>query len=485
MRVLFCSAEVAPFAKVGGLADVAGSLPQALVALGHDVTVCMPAYGMVVQNPAYGFERVAGDTFVRVNGFTLARATLYTAKIDGVTFWLIDHLDAFAAVTRSEEVYSLMRDDYIFFAQAAMEICQEQDWWPDVVHAHDWHMGLVPVLLRETRHGKWDDVATAFTIHNLAYQGEFGFDTLDEAGLSHDLFNMHKLEAYGAVNFLKSGCVFADQVNTVSPTYAQEITTPEYGCRLEGLMQHLTWDHRLRGILNGIDVHHHDPQRDPELAAHFSADDLAGKQACRHALHTSWGWEADPARPLAVVISRLSNQKGFNLILEALPDLVASGARLAVLGTGDPWAAGELRRAQDEYPDSVRFIEEFNPPLAQRMYGGSDIFLMPSAFEPCGLGQMFAMRYGSVPVVRRTGGLADTVHDGQNGFVFEEKSAGALANAFGRAVAAFREPATWAKLQDTCMRTDFSWDKSAKEYVALYEAAIRRRRAVTAVGSAS
>ncbi|MBX3097743.1 MAG: glycogen synthase, partial [Fimbriimonadaceae bacterium] len=383
MRVLFCSAEVAPFAKVGGLADVAGSLPKALQARGHEVRVVMPAYGLILER----WAPISTTTFeVRINPSWTAEATVYEIKAEGLHLWLIDGPGFFTGIQRSEDVYSQGRDAYIFFAQAALEACHALNWRPEVVHAHDWHMGFVPVLLRETRGGRWDQVGTCYTIHNLAYQGEFGFDTLEVADLPGSLFTPDLLEAYGGVNFLKSGAVYADQTNTVSPNYAQEIQTPEYGCRLDGLMRHLHHLGRLRGILNGIDVHGHNPMTDPDLAAPFSADDVSGKAVCRKNLLNELGLSEDPSAPVLGIVSRLSNQKGFDLVIAAANRVLGMGTRLVVLGTGDPWAAGELRRLEQSYPDRVRFVEAFDVRLAQRIYAGSDIFLMPSAFEPCGLG---------------------------------------------------------------------------------------------------
>jgi len=476
MRILFCSAEVAPFAKVGGLADVAGSLPKALSALGHEVIVAMPGYGMVVNDPQWGFAKTKSEVLVKVNGHRLVRADLWEATIDGVKFWLVDGEGAFAGVSKSQEVYSPQRDDYLFFSHAVLEMCQESEWLPDVVSAHDWHMGFLPVLIKEARHGDWDSVASTFTIHNLAYQGEFGYDTLEAAGVSTKLFNMHQLETYGGVNFLKSGAAFADQVNTVSPNYAEEIQTAEYGCRLEGLMSWLAEDGRLTGILNGIDTDVFDPSTDPKVTAHYSADDTSGKFECRRALCAEAGLHIDDRFPVMGVVSRLSNQKGFDLIIEAAPVILGQGSGLVVLGTGDPWAAGQLRRLEAVYPGRVKFFEAFDVDLAQRIYSGCDVFLMPSSFEPCGLGQMFAMRYGTVPVVRRTGGLADTVFEGENGFVFDERSAGALGAAVERCTAAFQDRDTWSQLVKAGMTGDFSWGKSAKDYVKMFHRAMDARR---------
>lgn len=477
MRVLFCSAEVSPLAKVGGLADVAGSLPKALSKLGHDVRVVMPAYGYVMQNLGDTARVVTDKLFVRVNESRFVKATLWQAEVHGLNLWLIDGDDTFAQASKSEEVYAFGRDAYLFFAQAALEACQDTDWLPEIVHAHDWHMGFVPVFLRTKRSKEWHDTASIFTVHNLAYQGEFGFDTLDDAGLSHDYFHPDWLEAYGAVNFLKAGCVFADRTNTVSPTYAGEIQTPEFGCRLEGFMAHLSTLGRLSGILNGIDTDVFDPATDPRIPANYTVDDLSGKAACREAMISEAGLTISPDKPVFAVISRLSNQKGFDLMVDIAPGLMETGSAFVVLGTGDPWAASELRRLESAYPGQVKFFEKFDTDLAQRLYAGADAFLMPSSFEPCGLGQMFAMRYGTVPIVRSTGGLADTVHEGQNGFTFADRSSGELLEACHRAISAFDNPESWQNLVKEGMSADFSWDSSSKEYVALYQEALGARAA--------
>lgn len=477
MKILFASAEVAPFAKVGGLADVAGSLPKALNKLGHETIVVMPAYGYVVDNPEYKIELIKDDFFVRVNDSRFVKAKLFKTEVTGFTTWLIDGENYFSKSTKSEEVYAFGREDYLFFAQAALEACQDMGWMPDIVHAHDWHMGFLPVLLRETRQDAWNTVASAFTIHNLAYQGWFGYDTLQAAGLSHDLWTMDKLETFGSVNFLKSGCVFADMVNTVSQKYANEIQTAEFGCGLEGVMEHLHAHHRLAGILNGIDTDVFNPESDPHIAANFSAQKPEGKTKCRKALIAEAGLQVTDQNPILAVISRLSDQKGFDLMVAAADRMLATGAAYVVLGTGDPWAAGELRRLEAEHPGKVKFFEAFDPELAQRIYSGADIFLMPSAFEPCGLGQMFAMRYGTVPVVRHTGGLADTVFEDENGFVYYHQNAEEFAQAVERAVNTFSKPEEWQKLVNAGMTHELGWDNSANRYAQFYAQAIDHRMA--------
>ncbi len=484
MKVLLCSVEVSPFAKVGGLADVIGALPKALGHLGHDAIVFMPAYGMVVKDKRYGAKKILAEFPVVLNKNKTIKAELYEIEYGGLKVWLVDGGKTFAKVARSEEVYTPTRNDYLFYSLSAMAACEAMNWIPDIVHSHDWHTAFIPVLMRERFSPKWDSVGATYTIHNLAYQGQFGPDTLSVVDLPTRLFNMNQLETFGKVNFLKAGCVFADQVNTVSPTYAEEITTAEYGCDLHGLMAYLTQQGRLRGILNGIDTAVFDPATDPNLAAHFSAEDPSGKQACRAALCEEFGLDPDPKQPVMGLVSRLSNQKGFDLLVAQARRILKAG-RLIVLGTGDPWAARELRRLEFSLPDRLKFVEAFDVKLAQRIYAGSDMFLMPSAFEPCGLGQMIALRYGTIPVVRRTGGLADTVFDGENGFTFEAQDARELAAAVERGARAFRRPDAWSRLVHTAMSQDYGWDRSAAQYVSMYEEALVERTPDAEMASAA
>ncbi|MBL8067984.1 MAG: glycogen synthase [Armatimonadetes bacterium] len=476
MKILFVSAEMAPFAKVGGLADVAASLPKALKAIGHEVRVFMPGYGLLLEDPSLRAKPVIDQFIVRVNAARFVKGTLYRSQSGGTEVWSVDGEVNFRRARSSEHVYTFSRDDYLYFSQAALEACQETGWIPDVVHCHDWHTGFIPAILRELKSGIWDNVPSVFTIHNLAYQGEFGFDTLDACGLPHSLYRPEMVEAYGSVNFLKTGAAFADQVNTVSPNYAHEIQTPEFGCRLDGHMRYLHSQGRLHGILNGIDAEVWNPATDPALPANYSAEDLQGKSACRNHLVKLGGLTKASEGPILGMVTRLSNQKGFDLLLEAADRLFATGACLVVQGLGDPWASSQLRRLEAKYPGQVKFFELFDADLAQQVYAGCDAFLMPSAFEPCGLGQMFAMRYGTVPVVRHTGGLADTVFDGHTGFTFSEQSGAALADAVERCAATFRKADRWRELVYAGMASDFSWSKSAQAYVQLYRLAVADRK---------
>lgn len=480
LKILVASAEVGPFAKVGGLADVAASLPPALRELGHDCRIVMPAYGLVLDRPELKCERLPGLLEVRLNPTRIEKIAIWQGMSGETPVWLIGG-PAFERVSRSEEIYSPQRDDYLLFSAAILALCERENWIPDILHANDWHTGFLPVLAREKGGRHWNHTGCVYTIHNLAYQGEFGPDTLDYVGLPQALFNMHQLETFGAVNFLKAGCVYSDQVNTVSPRYAEEIQTPQYGCRLWGLMRDLSGLGRLRGILNGIDLTHFDPASDPCLPVRFSADSLAGKAECKRQLIAELGMEPQAGAPMVGVVSRLSDQKGFDLILRQAYGMLNLPVQFVVVAVGDPGAAAELRKLELEWPDRVRFIERFDHDLGQKVYGASDIFLMPSHFEPCGLGQMIAMRYGAVPVVRKTGGLSDTVFEAQNGFVFEEPDAHELLRAMERAVEAYRTPDTWNQVQQAGMRSDHSWQIRAPMYVELYKDALSARGAAVLV----
>lgn len=479
MKILFVSVEVAPFAKVGGLADVAGSLPKALHSLGHDVRIAMPAYRMVLEDPRWNIVPQLASLKVELGNHRLVEGHVSSTTIGEVPVMLVGGDDAFERAVNSQTVYGLGFTQYLYLCKACLRACEDLNWIPDVIHCNDWHTGFLPVMLRLQSGDQWNDTASVFTIHNFAYQGEFGHEVLEELGLPFDLFNMDQLETYGRVNFLKTGCVFSDVVNTVSPTYAAEIQTPEYGCRLEGLMRHLNEYGRLRGILNGIDEDVFNPAEDKDLPERFDALHLQGKQTCKSELLKELHFPATEG-PLLGVVSRLSEQKGMDLLLEALPRIVAQGAKVVVQGLGSEQLADAFKSAQAQFPDNVRFVEKFDAELAQRVYAGVDMFLMPSAFEPCGLGQMIALRYGSIPIVRKTGGLADTVFENINGFLFEHKDSSELAAACERAFKAFANEKIWLKLMQNALSGDYGWSKSASEYVHLYQQAINDRRGLSA-----
>ena len=468
MRVLFVAVEVAPYAKVGGLADVVGSLPKALRALGHDVRVVMPDYGMIDHGGHGPIKSVLKDVPVRVNSDLETKANIREIYHDGVPVYLISGGGHFRSVDRSEAIYTPGLEQYLFFSVAALKMLDPLGWTPDVIHCHDWHTGFVPVLMRERFSAEFAETASVFTIHNLAYQGEFDLDVLDKLSLSRALFNPHQVEAWGRVNFLKSGAAFSNRVNTVSPTYAKEILSPSFGANLDGFMRNLDDRGRLSGILNGIDEDMFDPASDPALPAHFSSEDIAGKRLCKAALLKELGMEAIEGAPLLGVVSRMSSQKGMDLIAETARELFDIPVQIVILGAGEPMIVEALTRLSQEYPQHLRYIDGFNLPLGARIYGACDGFLMPSAFEPCGLGQMIARRYGALPLVRATGGLADTVTEGVDGFVFHQRSPDEFVATVKRLAAAYGKPQAWAKLVHHAMKIDASWRTSALEYLRMY-----------------
>jgi starch synthase len=480
LRVLYVASEVAPFAKTGGLADVAGALPPALARLGHDVRVVLPKHRDVEARA--GSLRVAVPRVtVPIADRTVEGAILEARLGDAVPVYFVaqdGYYDRPALYGESDDC-----ERFIFFCRSVLAALPALGWMPHVVHANDWPGGLLPVYLETVYRDRaeYADVATVFTVHNLAYQGLFWHYDMPLTGLGWDLFTPAGIEFYGHLSFLKAGLVFADLITTVSPTYAREIQTPEHGERMDGVLRGRAAD--LVGILNGLDVEAWNPATDPELPKRFDRDDPGGKAACAVALRTECGLPA-PAdrRPLVGVVSRLAEQKGLDLVAEAVPTLQAAGAQLVVLGAGEERyerLVVELARA---HPETVAARIGFDEGLARRIYAGADVFLMPSRYEPCGLGQLIALRYGAVPVVRRTGGLADTVRPWHpatgegTGFLFDEFSGAACRAALERAFATYAEPAAWRRLVANALAADFSWGASAEAYVTCYRRAIRKAR---------
>ena len=482
MKILFVAAEVAPLAKVGGLADVAGALPLALSDAGHDVRVLMPYYGLIDSTASTAPAHVAtamDDTLLdRVAGpVSLAETRLR----DRVPVYLLKAERWFHSARRSEDLYTSDPDAYIAFGRAAAVIVRDGigGWVPDVLHCHDWHAGLAPVYSRLMTSGVRP--ASVFTVHNLAYSGFFPADVFERAGLPPSLFTMEALEYYGGFSFLKAGIVDADMVNTVSPQYAREVETEEYGGGMAGLMRHTREQGRFVGIVNGIDPDVHDPSKDPDLPVHYSVENLAGKSVCKAALQRDVGLIEDPNLPVIGMVSRICHQKGHDVVAQAASMIVDAGAQVVILGVGDPEMTAALLAAAGAHPGMFAVRIGYDAYLASRIYAGSDMFLMPSRFEPCGLGQLIAMRYGSVPVVRRTGGLADTVRDAEshprvgNGFVFEELDAAPMLEAIERAVGAYKKRSVWQRIQLRGMRADYSWGKAVVQYEKLYRRAISNR----------
>jgi starch synthase len=456
MRVLMVASEAIPFAKTGGLADVLGALPAALVRLGHEVDVVIPRYrGIAFHETESGGARV----IFLDNPHYFDREFLY-----GV----------------GNRDYDDNPARFGFLSRGALEWAARTGLRYDVVHAHDWQAGLVAVLLGTTfrGHPTLGGTPAVFTIHNLAYQGIFGPEWLPALGLDRELMHVNALEFWGRVSFLKGGILFSQLITTVSPRYAQEIQTPEFGFGFDGILRSRASD--LVGILNGIDYDQWDPERDVHLPMPFSASYLEGKAGCKRAVLESYGIpvsDAAMARPLVGMISRMVDQKGFDLLAAIADRLPELDANFVVLGTGERRYEDMWRTLAARHPERVGARIGFDEGLAHRIEGGADLFLMPSRFEPCGLNQMYSLRYGTVPLVRATGGLADTVRNydprtGEgNGFTFAEYSPAALLGTLRSALDIYKDRETWRRLQLTGMREDNSWDASARKYVQVYDQA--------------
>ena len=473
LKILVASAEAAPYAKVGGLADVVGSLPQALSELGHEVAVALPLYGTIDRAK---WQIADGSALgVAFAGATHAITVRETAR-GGARMLFFDE----PALFGRPKVYGEPDDAkrFAFFSRAVAEWAAA--WRPDVVHAHDWHAGLVPELLRQALAKRLPETASVFTIHNLAYQGVTKERVLSAVGLPEDRLLIEKKRYGKQVDPMARGIAFADVVSTVSERYAQEILTPRFGEGLEPLLEERRND--LYGIVNGIDTTVFDPLTDPHIAAHYSAADASGKALCKAALQEELGLVSDATAPLFGVVGRLVEQKGVDLLAAVTPLLLRGGAQIVVLGAGEPKYEQALKGVAAKSEGAFGLRIGFDAALAQRIYAGADLFLMPSRFEPCGLGQLISFRYGTVPVVHSVGGLADTVRDADahadgNGFAFDAHAPAAFAEACRRAMAAFRAPDRFGELVARGMREDHSWAASAREYVSLYETALDARKA--------
>jgi starch synthase len=467
MRVAYLAAEVAPLAKVGGLGDVAGSLPPALARAGANVVVVMPRYGSIDLERVEA-ELLTADVVAQVSG-RQERFSLYRAWLDDVPILLLDHPDLFGA----PEVYIEHRDRERFtsFCHALPATLAAAGIAVDVIHANDWHMALAVAQPGVV-------AARVFTIHNLAHQGITAVDHAQAFGIDTSrLLPVERASSPPLVNLLARAASAADVVTTVSPSYAREITTPEFGAGLDRVLLERGDD--LVGILNGIDVSRYDPAIDPALHARYSIEDMAGKRSNKVALQRELGLSVDLDVPLIGCVSRLDHQKGIDLLAGALEPVLATGVQVAVLGSGLPQFHDWLSALNGRFRGRFSARLAFDVQLAQRIYAGADMFLMPSRYEPCGLGQMIAMRYGTVPIVRQTGGLADTVSENgslPNGFTFADYTTEGLVGAVQRAVFAFRQPESWHAIVASDMRADVSWERAAGAYIGVY------RRAIAKVG---
>ncbi len=466
-RILMVASEATPFAKTGGLADVAGALPAALAPLGHSLAVLLPRYAGVDVKSA---RRVYDPLPVRV-GVTRYDCVLYLAGSGGVRFYLLDCPPLFDRPGLYGEDGIDFPDNHIRFAvlaKAALAVARHL-FRPDVFHCHDWQAGLVPAFLRANFAADPTFLAsrTLFTIHNLGYQGLFPRTVLPETGLDPSVFRPDGMEFFGKLSYLKAGIAFSDRLNTVSPTYAREIQTPEYGFGMDGALRARA--DALTGILNGVDYSDWNPETDSHIPARYSERDLSGKRLCKLHLLREFGLPEDAAdRPLAGIVSRFTRQKGADLVAAAAGRMASEGILLAALGTGEPEYEELFLRMAALHPGRVAVRIGFNNGLAHRVEAGSDMFLMPSQYEPCGLNQIYSLRYGTVPVVRATGGLDDTI-DIDTGFKFAEYSAEAMLGAVRAAAETFRDRRGWEEMMRRGMRRDFSWGAAAAAYSALYE----------------
>ncbi len=478
MTILFIASEMVPFCKTGGLADVIGDLPRALAALGHDVTVMLPAYA-AISRQTYPFKPVPGTLDIPV-GAVAKPLALETLEWDGVTVHLLRNDEYFDR----DGLYGDLNGDwpdngerFAFFCRGCLEAVRFLGLEPDIIHAHDWQAGLVPAYIRTLYAGDGliSRASTLLTIHNLGYQGLFGRDVFEATHLPPELWDWRCVEYWGKVSYLKAGIVYADAVSTVSRTYADEIARPPLGFGMEGVLAERRRD--LHGIVNGIDTDAWNPATDSLIPARYSADDCAGKAVCRAALLKLTGMSAKANEPVFGMVTRLDDQKGLDILEEGIGHLMSLGIRLVILGTGTQKHHEAMEAIAGRYPSLVHVFLRFDNSLAHLIYAGADAFLMPSRYEPCGLGQLIAMRYGTLPVVHATGGLADTVTDIDDfprkgdGFSFTGYTPEMLLDAVTRAVRAFRASGRnrWLTAVRRVMTRDLSWHCAAEQYVILYE----------------
>lgn len=479
MRVLHVCSEVYPLLKTGGLADVTGALPPALVRAGCDVRMVLPGFPSILAGLGAAREIVTLPNLFGVPEVRLLLGELPTGVpayvIDAPALYARDG-NPYAAANNVAYADNYRRFGLLAWVAADLAVGLDPAWQAQIVHGHDWHAGLAPAYLKawERANGR-PAAASVLTVHNLAYQGVFDASVFPELGLPQDYFGMHGLEYYGQLSFLKAGLFFADKLTTVSPSYALEIQSPEQGCGLEGLLHDRAAD--LTGILNGVDYAVWSPAVDPLIAARYDAGKLEGKAACRRALQKAGKLREQDEAPVWGVVSRLTEQKGLHLLLAALPAIIARGGQLVLLGTGDSWLEEAFRDAARRFPDAVRVEIGYDEARSHEIVAGADVIAVPSRFEPCGLTQLYGLAYGTLPLVRRVGGLADSVVDctpatlaGQSatGFVFDTFSEAAFSPAVDRVFSLYAAPAQWQQVQRNAMRAHFGWDDAASKMLPLY-----------------
>lgn len=482
MKILYVSSEAVPFAKTGGLADVAGALPKALKNMGHDIRVVMPKY-KAIDDKVFGLKTILDEIKVH---FQLI--TNYT-QIQGTTFPGTDipvYFVKFDPYFNRQELYAEGGSDYpdnaqrfSLFCMSALWMLRGLDWRPDIIHCNDWQTALIPSYLKHHPDLKMDEfynrIKVLYTIHNLAFQGQFDESMLKSIGLGWEVYSMDGMEFYRKINLMKAGIVFSDEITTVSETYAKEIQTFEYGCGLDGVLGHRS--EHVTGIINGIDYNEWNPQVDNLIPAKYSPEQMAGKAECKKALQKKQNLPAREDVPLIGMISRMTDQKGFDLIVANAAELFKMDIQFVLLGAGDQQYQTIFEKIAKEYPQKVAVNIKKDNQMAHEIEAGADLYLMPSKYEPCGLNQLYSLKYGTVPIVRKTGGLADSITDATpesigdgtgTGFVFEQYAPDALFKTINRALKFYEDKKVWKKIQLNGMSKDFSWDSSAKKYMALY-----------------
>ena len=483
MQIVFAASECVPFAKTGGLADVVGALPPELVKLGHEVTVYMPLYARVRPLIEGEWKYAVRSITIPFQYYNRFVGIVDGGRRDGVQYYFVDCPELFDR----QVLYGAKGSDYpdnaerfSLFCRAVLEAAKQLG-VPQVFHVHDWQAALIPVYLRTVYASDpvLSGAAAVLTIHNAGYQGKFPPLTTERLLFPWDVFTMDKVEQFNDFNFLKGGLVYSDILTTVSRKYAQEIQTAEFGEKLDGVLLGRAAD--LRGILNGVDYEKWDPATDGSLAAHYTAENLAGKRVCREDLLHAFGLKVAESTPVIGIVSRFATQKGFDLLAEIAEELMERDVALVALGSGEPLYENFFRNWAFRHPERVAAQIRYDDALAHKIEAGSDLFLMPSRYEPCGLNQIYSLKYGTVPVVRATGGLDDTIEEWNEkqgtgtGFKFEEYEAEALLAALDRALQAFQNKKAWKRLLRNGMAQNYGWEQPAREYAAVYEEAARRR----------
>ncbi len=475
-KILFVSSEVTPFAKTGGLADVSGALPKALKELGCDVRIVLPLYKSVTEGN-FNLKKIKSNVYHRLLG-NLPPFNIYESHDSGVATYFIDHREYFDR----DELYGDAQGDYpdnayrfSFFSKACLALLKALNFRADIVHCNDWQSALIPFYLNfklKNSDRFFNEVKTVYSIHNLAYQGQFPKQVISDIDIPEKYFNMYDLEFYGKINFMKSGILYSDAVGTVSKGYAREILTVEYGCGLEGVLN--TRKESLFGITNGVDYTEWNPQSDEFIIQKYGEGGVHGKRKCKEDLLDTLKMKLPPDRPLLGMITRLAAQKGVDLLVDIMDKLVELNVGLVILGKGDEEFQRLFLELSSKYPDNISVNIKFDNMLAHKIEAGADIFLMPSRYEPCGLNQMYSLKYGTIPVVRATGGLDDIIADvsndadNGNGFKFNKSDSTEFFDSIDKAINMFNKTNQWNELIARVMKLDYSWAASAKAYLNLY-----------------